>query len=138
MKSGKQDEKLSKFRKGSTNLLVATSVIEEGVDVPRCNLVIRFDLPQNFRSYVQSKGRARDKPSKFLLLVSNEDSKCLSEIKGYHKLEDELVQLCQSDRCLPSEEEIQRKMADTVPPYMPKGTEGARVTVGNSLTLLHR
>lgn len=138
MKSGKQDEKLSKFRKGSTNLLVATSVIEEGVDVPRCNLVIRFDLPQNFRSYVQSKGRARDKPSKFLLLLSNEDSKCLSEIKGYHKLEDELVQLCQSDRCLPSEEEIQRKMADTVPPYMPKGTEGARVTVGNSLTLLHR
>ena len=138
MKSSRQEQVLGKFRKGTVNLLVATSVIEEGVDVPRCNLVIRFDLPQNFRSYVQSKGRARDKPSKFVLLLSDMERNKLGEIRDYHQLETELIELCQSERSLPSEEEIQKKMADIIPPYMPHGTEGARVSLGNSLSLLHR
>ena len=51
----KQEEVLRKFRNKEFNLLVSTSVLEEGVDVPRCNLVIRFDLPTGYRSYVQSK-----------------------------------------------------------------------------------
>ena len=138
MKSSRQEQVLGKFRKGTVNLLIATSVIEEGVDVPRCNLVIRFDLPQNFRSYVQSKGRARDKPSKFVLLLSDMEVNKMGEIGSYHQLETELIELCQSERSLPSEEEIQKKMADIIPPYMPHGTEGARVGLGNSLTLLHR
>ena len=39
------------------------------MDVQRCNLVVRFDFIQTFRSYVQSKGRARAKPSKFIAMV---------------------------------------------------------------------
>lgn len=37
-----------------------------GMDVQRCNLVFHFDPIQQFRSYVQSKGRARAKPSRFV------------------------------------------------------------------------
>ena len=51
----KQEDILRKFRTKELNLLVATSVLEEGVDVPKCNMVIRFDLPNDYRSYVQSK-----------------------------------------------------------------------------------
>lgn len=51
----KQEEILRKFRNKEFNLLVSTSVLEEGVDVPRCNLVVRFNLPTGYRSYVQSK-----------------------------------------------------------------------------------
>ena len=51
----RQENTLRKFRMQELNLLVSTSVLEEGVDVPKCNLVIRFDLPKDYRSYSQSK-----------------------------------------------------------------------------------
>lgn len=68
----KQDKVLRKFRNHEFNLLIATSVVEEGLDVPKCNCVVRFDLPQNYRSYVQSKGRARAKESRFIILAEKE------------------------------------------------------------------
>ena len=56
----KQEDLLRRFRNRDVNLLVSTSVLEEGVDVPRCNLVVRFDMPNNFRSYIQSKVMKHD------------------------------------------------------------------------------
>ena len=47
---------LFKFRVGAMNCLVATAVVEEGLDIQRCNLVVRFDDIETLRSYVQSKG----------------------------------------------------------------------------------
>ena len=138
MKSKQQGEVLTKFRKGRINLLISTSVIEEGVDVPKCNLVVRFDLPQNFRAYIQSKGRARDKPSKFILMVNEVDIAKVQMLNTFNLLEGELVKLCQEDRNQPSEKEMQEAQEDLVPPYMPDGKEGARATLGGSLQLLHR
>ncbi|KAL9114547.1 MAG: hypothetical protein Q9227_001628 [Pyrenula ochraceoflavens] len=65
-----QVEALENFRTGKTNLIVATSVVEEGIDVQATNLVIRFDEPQNLRSYIQSRGRARKQDSRFVIFLS--------------------------------------------------------------------
>ena len=66
-------ETLASFRSGGTNVLVSTSVVEEGLDIPSCNLVIKFDFPTTFRSYIQSKGRARKAGSRYVLLVEEGD-----------------------------------------------------------------
>lgn len=55
---------LVKFRKGELNCLFATSVAEEGLDIPDCNLVVRFDLYRTMIQYIQSRGRARHRNSK--------------------------------------------------------------------------
>ncbi|KAF9629681.1 Ribonuclease III [Lasiodiplodia theobromae] len=60
---------LLKFKKGELNCLFATSVAEEGLDVPDCNLVVRFDLYKTMIQYVQSRGRARHKNSRYLHMI---------------------------------------------------------------------
>ncbi|XP_029784571.1 probable ATP-dependent RNA helicase DHX58 isoform X2 [Suricata suricatta] len=54
-----QQEVIRKFRIGILNLLVATSVVEEGLDIPHCNVVVRYGLLTNEISMVQARGRAR-------------------------------------------------------------------------------
>lgn len=49
----RQESALQKFRTNALNVLIATNVLEEGVDIRNCNLVIRFDPPLDFRAHIQ-------------------------------------------------------------------------------------
>ncbi|KAH9670549.1 Endoribonuclease Dicer [Citrus sinensis] len=65
----KQNEIVEEFRRGLVNVIVATSILEEGLDVQSCNLVIMFDPSRTVCSFIQSRGRARMQNSDYLLMV---------------------------------------------------------------------
>lgn len=48
-----QKEVISKFRTGKINLLIATTVAEEGLDIKECNIIIRYGLVTNEIAMVQ-------------------------------------------------------------------------------------
>ncbi|XP_078348477.1 ATP-dependent RNA helicase DHX58-like [Oculina patagonica] len=54
-----QERVINRFHTGEKNLLLATSVAEEGLDIRDCNYVIRYDMMGNEISTVQSRGRVR-------------------------------------------------------------------------------
>jgi Fanconi anemia group M protein len=57
----KQVEVLEGFRNNEFNILVATQVGEEGLDIPECNLVIFYDCVPSVVPYIQRKGRTGQK-----------------------------------------------------------------------------
>jgi ERCC4-related helicase len=64
-----QQTTLDDFRSGTLNLILATSVLEEGIDVSSCHLVICFERPKNLKSFVQRRGRARMQLSKYVIFM---------------------------------------------------------------------
>lgn len=54
-----QQTKLQEFKTGMTNVLFATDVAEEGLDVRVCKLVINFHPPVTVKSFIQRRGRGR-------------------------------------------------------------------------------
>lgn len=66
-----QLETLRDFKIGDKNLIISTSVAEEGIDIQACGSVIRFDPPSNMVSWAQSRGRARRKRSTFILMFED-------------------------------------------------------------------
>lgn len=64
---------LKSFGTGKSNMLIATNVAEEGLDIPEANCVIRFDPMDHAVSYVQGRGRARHSESTFVVLAQRID-----------------------------------------------------------------
>lgn len=50
---------LEQFKSGQVRCVVATSSLEEGIDVAACKVVVRFDYFASVRSHIQGSGRAR-------------------------------------------------------------------------------
>ena len=69
---GEQEVLLKCFKSGQTKLLISTSVLEEGLDVPVCNLVIRFEGAATLRALVQTRGRASRRPGSKFVVICNE------------------------------------------------------------------
>ncbi|KAH9492773.1 Antiviral innate immune response receptor RIG-I [Bulinus truncatus] len=59
MSQAQQEDIIKDFRAGKIKVLVATSVAEEGLDIPDCNLVIKYNHVGNEITTVQTKGRSR-------------------------------------------------------------------------------
>jgi ERCC4-related helicase len=67
----KQVRILDGFRNNEFNILVATQVGEEGLDIPECNLVIFYDCVPSVVPYIQRRGRTgRRTPGRVVIFVA--------------------------------------------------------------------
>src|SRR5579871_5449988 len=58
VKSGRKMEILEDFRTGRVRVVVATSALGMGVDIPDIRLIVHVDEPRNLLDYAQESGRA--------------------------------------------------------------------------------
>ena len=83
-----QTDTLDHMRHGHKNLVLATSVLEEGIDISACNIVICFEKPPNLKAFIQRRGRARKSQSKYVLMFPEDDNQ--SRLAVWEQLEDEM------------------------------------------------
>ncbi len=73
LKQREQKEILDKFRNGEINVIVATSIGEEGLDIPQVDLVVFYEpVPSEIRT-IQRRGRTgRSAKGKVVMLVTKD------------------------------------------------------------------
>ncbi|XP_069809597.1 ATP-dependent RNA helicase DHX58-like [Dendropsophus ebraccatus] len=110
MTQNEQKEVIQKFREGYLNLLISTSVAEEGLDIPECNIVVRYGLMTNEISMVQARGRARAEESCYSFLAESGGKESRRE-RTNESLEELMKQAIKYVQEMP-EREYQEKIKD--------------------------
>lgn len=69
MSQSKLIKTIDDFRNGEYGILVSTNVVEEGIDIPACRLVVAFDQVMSPTAYVQGRGRARKQDARYITFI---------------------------------------------------------------------
>ncbi|KAK4043407.1 dicer-like protein 1 [Parachaetomium inaequale] len=85
-----------KFKKGELNCIFATSVAEEGLDIPDCNVIIRYDLNNTLIQYIQSRGRARQQGSIYIHMAEAGNPDHIRKLAQNKQSEDALRKFCEA------------------------------------------
>ncbi|KDR81905.1 hypothetical protein GALMADRAFT_59401 [Galerina marginata CBS 339.88] len=133
------------FRDRKINILIATSVAEEGLDFKECDLVVRFDPLHHMVGYVQSRGRARKPGSTFIVMIAQNDTAQLDKYRALQQKEPEVNYVYQTRHmAIDSNDDDDIESDDDTDPvdlllrdrYVVPST-GATLTYDNSLNLLN-
>src|SRR5215212_3469245 len=74
MKQDEQAAVLDSFRNSDFDVLVATSIAEEGLDIPEVDLVIFYEPISSEIRYIQRRGRAGRKSSGSVIILATKDT----------------------------------------------------------------
>ena len=136
----KQEDVMKRFRSRDCNILVATSVLEDGIDVPACHLVVRYDLPQSYRAYVHSKARARANKAHYVLMVeSDRMDDFLVNLSHFHATEQ--ILLCKSgyqNSVADISNCAEDVLNDVQPPYPSIENVKSYASLQNSISIVNR
>ncbi|XP_016359901.1 probable ATP-dependent RNA helicase DDX58 [Sinocyclocheilus anshuiensis] len=80
-----------------SKMLIATSVADEGIDIPQCNLVLMYEYVGNVVKMVQVRGRGRMEGSRCFLISSNKDRIAKEKINMFkEKMVEQAIEQLQS------------------------------------------
>ncbi len=104
---------LGKFRNQHARILVATDVASRGLDIPKVNVVINYELPTDVAHYVHRVGRCgrNNMLGKAISLVSEEETKLQKAIQDEVSVDMQLL-ACNDDvvlKLLPATSAARRK-----------------------------
>ncbi|XWX01289.1 hypothetical protein V2A60_009315 [Cordyceps javanica] len=125
--------KLNNFKYGDTNCLFATSVAEEGLDIPACDLVIRFDMCSSAIQYIQSRGRARKASSVYITMMEQDNNEHMKRLQNVMYDAQCLRRFCQN---LPPDR--QSGVYERIPEKELVVADTATLSSQNSMTVLAR
>ncbi|KAF2262376.1 P-loop containing nucleoside triphosphate hydrolase protein [Lojkania enalia] len=131
-----QQNILDDFRAGRKNIILATSALEEGIDVTSCHLVICFERPKNLKSFIQRRGRARKEMSKYIIMLSESDQ-IVGSPERWQALEQEMVNAYLSDVREVRAAEERERTDDQAEMFYKVPNTGALLTLDNASPHLH-
>ena len=70
---------LDRFKKGEINVLISTSIGEEGLDIPGVDLVVHYDHPKSLTRNIQRQGRTGRSNKGKNIYIMNESEKLARE-----------------------------------------------------------
>jgi ERCC4-related helicase len=111
MTQEKQEQVLEEFRRGDFQVLVATSIAEEGLDIPEVDLVVFYEpIPSEIR-YIQRRGRTgRNSPGMVIILAMKDsvDARYLNaSSRRVEKMKDSLTSIKSTIRPLQRRVQLQ-------------------------------
>lgn len=85
-----QDVILKSFQSGDKKVMIATTVAEEGLDIEKCNLIVKYNHVTNEIAMVQRRGRGRAAGSKSILLTQEHK---IAEKERTNQIREKLMQM---------------------------------------------
>ncbi|KAH9889955.1 P-loop containing nucleoside triphosphate hydrolase protein [Cubamyces lactineus] len=130
-----QADTLRDFKIGDKNLIVSTSVAEEGIDIQACGSVIRFDPPPNVVAWAQSRGRARRKRSSFIIMFEESGPQ---KVKEWEETEQKMMAAYNDPRrdAIVAAQEVEDDVMDDYVEFQVAST-GALLTIHSAIPHLN-
>jgi len=96
MSQEEQAQLLERFRSGEIKVLVATSIAEEGLDIPSVDLVVFYEpVPSEIR-YIQRKGRTGRRRFGRVVILAAEDTLDVSYLRASRRMAERMKRIVKS------------------------------------------